>query len=45
MAEIVGRVSRKKSKFYYVDKNGSVIEMDRSEMTKKKKKGKCKKRR
>jgi hypothetical protein len=36
MAKKVGKVDKKKGKFYYVDKQGYVVEADRSEMVKKK---------
>jgi len=46
MADIVGKITRKKGKFYYVDRYGNVVEMDRSEMiSRRKKKGRGKKRR
>jgi len=37
MPKVVGKISKKKGKFYYVDKSGNVVESDRSEMIKKKK--------
>ncbi|WP_421078039.1 hypothetical protein Mjas_01520 [Methanothermococcus sp. Ax23] len=43
MARTVGKIQKKKGKFYYVDKNGNVIEADRSEMLKKRKSKKSKK--
>ena len=32
MAKVVGKVKRQKGKFYYVDKDGNVVEKSRSEM-------------
>ncbi len=43
MARTVGKIPKKKGKFYYVDKEGNVIEKDRSEMLKKKSKTKKRK--
>jgi len=40
MAEIIGRVNRKKGSFVYVDGKGNVIQKSRSEMKKKSKKSK-----
>ena len=37
MPKFVAKIPKKKGKFYYVDKNGNVVEADRSEMIKKKK--------
>jgi hypothetical protein len=37
MAKTVGKIKKKKGKFYYVDKQGNVVEADRSEMVKKRK--------
>ena len=40
MAKVVGKVKRQKGKFYYVDKDGNVVEKSRSEMMKNKRKRK-----
>ncbi|WP_018153468.1 hypothetical protein [Methanothermococcus thermolithotrophicus] len=37
MARTVAKIKKQKGKFYYVDKNGNVVEADRSEMVKRKK--------
>jgi hypothetical protein len=37
MAKTVGKIKKQKGKFYYVDKDGNVVESDRSEMLKKRK--------
>lgn len=42
MAKVVGKIKKQKGKFYYVDKQGNVVEKDRSEMLKKKSKSKRK---
>jgi len=46
MARIVGKISRKKGKFYYIDSDGNIVEASRSEMMRgRKKKSKSKRRR
>ena len=40
MAKTVGKIPKKKGKFYYVDKDGNVVEKSRSEMMKNKRKRK-----
>ncbi|MCS3900838.1 hypothetical protein [Methanococcus voltae] len=40
MARNVGKINKKKGAFYYVDKEGNVVEKSRSEMNKKKSKKK-----
>jgi hypothetical protein len=40
MAKVVGKVKKQKGKFYYVDKDGNVVEKSRSEMMKNKRKRK-----
>jgi hypothetical protein len=40
MAKTVGKIKKKKGMFYYVDKDGNVVEKSRSEMMKNKRKRK-----
>ena len=35
--KVVGKISRKKGKFYYVDKQGRIIEADRKDLLKNRK--------
>ncbi|AEF96056.1 hypothetical protein [Methanotorris igneus] len=42
--KVVGRIKRQKGKFYYVDKQGNIVEADRKDMMKNKRKSKKKKR-
>jgi len=37
---VVGKIKRQKGKFYYVDKQGNVVEADRKDMLKSRKKKK-----
>jgi len=42
--KVVGKIKRTKGKFYYVDKQGNIIEADRKDMLKKRKSKSKKKR-
>lgn len=45
MARVVGKICRKKGRFYYIDRDGYIVEMDRSEMVSRRKmKGRRKRR-